>query len=190
MQQFFFCFLLFWVLCLVTGAEQKKRDNIPFLNFYAAVFFCFLLFWFLCLVTKILCSSFFLFLIVLVSLPCHKNFMQQFFSVSYCFGFSALSQKFYAAVFFCFLLFWFLCLVTGVFLIFMQQFFFCFLLFRVLCLVTGAERLLVAKQLVLLKQLGTEWQLLHRVPACRFNLLRRFQHPTFLKDTRHPLLVE
>jgi len=73
MQQFFFCFLLFWVLCLVTGAEQKKRDNIPFLNFYAADFFV-------------------LFLIVLVSLPCHKNFMQQFFSVSYCFGFSALSQ--------------------------------------------------------------------------------------------------
>merc|ERR1719158_444557 len=80
--------------------------------------------------------------------------------------------------------------ISHFFKFFMQQFFFCFLLFRVLCLVTGAERLLVAKELVLLEKLGTEWQLLHRVPACRFNLIRRFQHPTFLKDTRHPLLVE
>ena len=45
-----------------------------------------------------------------------------------------------------------------------------FLLFRFLCSATGAQRLLVPKQLVLLKQLGAERQLLHRVPARRLDL--------------------
>ena len=48
--------------------------------------------------------------------------------------------------------------------------FFPFLLFRFLCSATGAQRLLVPKQLVLLQQLGTKWQPLHRVAARRLNL--------------------